>query len=139
MVREEAAKKAWKAAHRRWFQLQDAGTWPVIRAPIHPFPPAALSAHAPAALSAPAPAATHVARAQAAQRLRQKHSAAQAALAARTRPVHAKSALEAARGGAAAAKGGAAAARRGAAMARLEEAHARLAATGGGAADREMA
>eukprot|EP00291_Cryptomonas_curvata_P007896 CAMPEP_0172182282 /NCGR_PEP_ID=MMETSP1050-20130122/18314_1 /TAXON_ID=233186 /ORGANISM="Cryptomonas curvata, Strain CCAP979/52" /LENGTH=384 /DNA_ID=CAMNT_0012855713 /DNA_START=44 /DNA_END=1195 /DNA_ORIENTATION=- len=28
LVRTEATKKAWQAAHRRWFQLQDTGTWP---------------------------------------------------------------------------------------------------------------
>ena len=107
VVREEAAKRAWKAAHRRWFKLQDAGTWPVIRSPLRP----QVSAPVPATVSA---AQARAALAQAAHaRLRQKHAA---------KP-HMQEAL-------AAAKGGAAAARHGAAVARLEEVHAQLAAAG---------
>jgi hypothetical protein len=130
VVREEAAKRAWKAAHRRWFKLQDAGTWPVIRAPVRPFPMSGLAsapAAAPHAALAASPAP--VSRALAAQRLRQKHAAAQAATG---KPAAAlmQTALAAARGGAVAARGGAVAAARGAAMARLEEAHSQLAAAG---------
>jgi hypothetical protein len=133
VVREEVAKRAWKAAHRRWFKLQDAGTWPVIRAPVRPFPMSGLAsapAAAPHAALAASPAP--VSRALAAQRLRQKHAAAQAALVAPGKPAAAlmQTALAAARGGAVAARGGAVAAARGAAMARLEEAHSQLAAAG---------
>ncbi len=116
-MRTEATKKAWQAAHRRWFQLQDAGTRPRLGGPI---------AAKAAAAKAPALAA---ARALAAHRLRQKHTAeGGAALVVTARAIpQAQTAL-------AAARGGAAAARRGAAAARLEQAHARLAAAVGPAA-----
>ncbi len=116
-MRTEATKKAWQAAHRRWFQLQDTGTWPRIGSPV-------AAKAAAAKLAAPA-----AARALAAHRLRQKHAAeGGAALVVTARAVpQAQTAL-------AAARRGAAAARRGAAAARLEQAHARLSAAAAGPA-----